>query len=153
MSKDTPIVPNGRAAQIFRGVTRFFTEHDQSCLSEFTLKTGRRVDVISLDKRGNITIVEVKSSVADFRSDNKWHDYLEFCDAFYFAVDNDFPQDLVPPECGLILADAYGATILREPAIQNMNAARRKAVTLRFARTSANRLLKYTDPDWIRGSV
>jgi hypothetical protein len=141
----------GRAAQIVRGVSRFLVERGESCLTEFTFKTGRRVDVIALDRKGRIAVVEVKSSVADFRSDRKWSEYLEYCDLFFFAVDADFPQEILPPDCGIILADAYGAAIIRDSSASTLNAARRKAVTLRFARTSAGRLLGYTDPDWIRG--
>ena len=78
--------------------------------------------------------------MADFRGDSKWQDYLPFCDRFYFAVGEDFPQDLIPEETGLIIADAYGGAILREPAYEKLAAARRKAVTLRFARLAAARL-------------
>ncbi len=153
MTDDQDTETRGRAARIVRGVSRFLAERGESCLSEFTLKTGRRVDVIALDRKGGITVVEVKSSVADFRSDRKWSEYLEYCDLFFFAVDADFPQEILPHDCGIILADAYGASIIRESAASTLGAARRKAVTLRFARTSASRLLEYTDPDWIRGSL
>ena len=151
MTDDDNTRTPGRAAQIVRGVSRFLVERGESCLTEFTLKTGRRVDVIALDRKGRIAVVEVKSSVADFRSDRKWSEYLEYCDLFFFAVDADFPQEILPPDCGIILANAYGAAIIRESSASILNAARRKAVTLRFARTSASRLLGYTDPDWIRG--
>ena len=145
--------PHGRdrAAEIFRGVTRFLAEHNESSLSEFTLKTGRRVDLIALDHRGIVTIIEIKSSVADFRSDKKWQEYLDFCDRFFFAVATDFPIRRLPDTCGIILADGFGASVLRKSPELKLNATRRKSLMLSFARTSAVRLLEYTDPDWIRG--
>ena len=87
-------------------------------------------------------IVEVKSSVADFKSDRKWPEYVPYCDQFYFAVAADFPSELIPEEAGLIIADAFGGAILREPATQALNAARRKAVTLKFARSAAERHMR-----------
>ena len=131
---------------VVRGVSRLMHHLGETCLSEFTLKTGRRVDLIALDRKGAFTVVEVKSSVADFRSDNKWHEYLEFCDRFYFAVPMDFPTDILPTECGLMVADGYGSEILRESQPGSMNATRRKALTLRFARTAATRLMRLSDP-------
>lgn len=134
------------AEAVMRGVSRLIQQRGETCLSEFTLKTGRRVDLIALDRKGAFTVVEVKSSVADFRSDNKWREYLEFCDRFYFAVPLDFPTDILPTECGLMVADAYGSEILRESPPGVMNAARRKALTLRFARAAATRLMRLSDP-------
>ena len=131
---------------VVRGVSRLMHHLGETCLSEFTLKTGRRVDLIALDRKGAFTVVEVKSSVADFRSDNKWHEYLEFCDRFYFAVPVDFPTAILPTECGLMVADGYGSEILRESQPGSMNATRRKALTLRFARTAATRLMRLSDP-------
>jgi len=153
MSAVTEDFPHGRdrAAEISRGVSRFLAERDESSLSEFTLKTGRRVDLISLDRKGSVTVIEIKSSVADYRADSKWQEYLDFCDRFFFAVAADFPVEMLPNTCGIILADGFGASVLREPPEGKLNAARRKALILRFARTSAARLLKFTDPDWIRG--
>ena len=143
--------PESRAGQIARGVSRFFAERGNSCLAEFSFKTGRRADIITIDDKGTISVIEIKSSVPDFRSDKKWQEYLEFCDRFYFAVGADFPIDILPSECGLVIADAYSASIIREPEPQGLIAARRKAITLRFASLSANRLMQFTDPDWIRG--
>ncbi len=134
------------AETVVRGVSRLMHHLGETCLGEFTLKTGRRVDLIALDRKGAFTVVEVKSSVADFRSDNKWHEYLEFCDRFYFAVPMDFPTDILPTECGLMVADGYGSEILRESQPGSMNATRRKALTLRFARTAATRLMRLSDP-------
>ncbi|WP_416899720.1 MAG: MmcB family DNA repair protein [Minwuia sp.] len=126
---------------IARGVMRLMAEHDRPSIREMTLKNGRRADVVALGKDGDIWIVEVKSSVADFRSDAKWGDYLEFCDRFFFAVPTDFPKELIPAECGLIVADAHGGAFLRDSPLEKLTAARRKAVTLRFARLAASRLL------------
>lgn len=124
-----------------RGVVRLFVDLGMSPLIEFKLANGRRADVAGLDRQGRLTIVEVKSCRADFEADQKWPDYLDFCDRFYFAVDPDFPVALLPEEEGLIFADAYGATISRPAEDRPMAAARRKAVTLRFARQAAMRSL------------
>ena len=132
--------------QLARGVTRAMTQLGCACLSEFTLKSARRVDVIALDRKGNFTIVEIKTSVADFRSDGKWQEYLPFCDHYYFAVPEDFPVEILPPDQGLMIADAYTAAIVREATPGTMNAARRKALTLRFARKAGSRLSQFTDP-------
>ena len=116
-------------------------------LAEFTLKNNRRVDVIGLDRHGKIIIVEVKSSAADFRSDNKWPDYLEFCEQYYFAVAEDFPRDILPADQGLIIADGYGAEIVVQAEARKVNATRKKSLTLNFARTAANRLHQLADPE------
>lgn len=126
---------------IARGVVRLLAEHDRPSITEVRLKNGRRADVMALAKDGEIWIVEVKSSVADYRSDSKWQDYLDYCDRYFFAVPTDFPQELIPKECGLIVADAFGGEFLRRPELSKLTAARRKAVTLRFARMAASRLL------------
>lgn len=124
-----------------RGVLRMFIDLGFSPIAEFKLASGRRADVAGLDRKGRLTIVEIKSCRADFEADQKWPDYLDFCDQFYFAVDPDFPSGLLPGSEGLIFADAYGATIHRPAVVRPMAAARRKAVTLRFARQAALRAL------------
>ena len=126
---------------IARGVVRLLAEHDRPSITEVRLKNGRRADVMALAKDGEIWIVEVKSSVADYRSDSKWQDYLDYCDRYFFAVPTDFPQELIPEECGLIVADAFGGAFIRPAPLDKISAARRKAVTLRFARMAATRLL------------
>jgi hypothetical protein len=138
---------DGVALQIARGVSRHFRMLDCAVIAELPLADGRRCDLMALDPRGGITIVEIKSCLADFRSDQKWLDYRQWCDRFFFAVDADFPRDIIPEDCGLILADRFGAEILREALEERLAAARRKAVTLRFARASALRLQQLTDPD------
>ena len=115
-------------------------------LQEFNFNNGRRADVAAIERKGNIVIVEIKSSVADYRADNKWPDYLDHCDRFYFAVDETFPVDILPEDQGLIIADRYGAEIVRQAEVRKVNAARRKALTLSFARTAARRLTALLDP-------
>jgi hypothetical protein len=96
---------------------------------------------------GEIMIVEIKSSVADFRSDQKWPEYCAYCDRLYFAVDAAFPVDILPQAPGLILADRYGGCVMREAQSHPLAPARRKALLLTFARTAATRLLSVRDPD------
>jgi hypothetical protein len=134
------------AQTICRGVCRSLAELGHASLTEFPLANGRRADVIALGRGGELVIVEVKSSVADFRADRKWREYWEFCDQLYFAVAGDFPRELIPEECGLIVADGFGAATLREATTRPLAAARRKAVTLRFARAAADRLRRLLDP-------
>ncbi len=150
MSDDELIIHDGRqsetAAAVQRGVGRMLATAGFAMLPEFPLVSGRRVDIIAMNDKGMIWIVEIKSSVADFRADNKWHEYWDFCDELYFAVPADLPQEILPAETGLIVADAWGAEILKRPQPQNLVAARRKAVMLRFARAAASRLHAVYDP-------
>jgi hypothetical protein len=115
-------------------------------LTEFRLGNGRRVDIAGLDRRGTFIVVEIKSSLADYRADGKWPEYLPFCDAFYFAVGADFPLTVLPADVGVIVADAYQGAVVRPSPTTPMKAARRKALTLRFARTAAARLHRRLDP-------
>ena len=128
-----------RTLALTRGVTRLFIDLGLSPLCEFRLANGRRADVAGLDRKGKLIIAEVKSCRADFEVDLKWPDYRDYCDQFYFAVDTDFPRALLPEDEGLIIADEYGAAISRAAEDRPLNAARRKAVTLRFARQAAAR--------------
>ncbi|WP_448204161.1 MmcB family DNA repair protein [Azospirillum sp. sgz302134] len=136
----------GGAAPIFRGVRRALAARGFVSLAEFRLASGRRADVLAVDDSGTVVIVEVKSGVPDFRSDQKWPEYLEWCDAFYFAVDDAFPTELIPDDCGLMVADAYGAEILREAPERRLAPARRKTLILRAAMTGASRLHRIEDP-------
>ncbi len=145
-SERDPAAEERLAAALARGVSRRLKTHGCETLTEFTLRTGRRVDVIGVDDQGQITIVEVKTSVADFRSDGKWPEYLDFCDFFYFAVPEDFPRELLPDDCGVMVADAYEALILVSAEAQPVNGTRRRSLILRFARAAAQRLAAYTDP-------
>ncbi len=135
------------SALLARGVRRFLRQAGYATLTEFTLRNRRRVDVVALAEDGRIAVVEVKSSEADFRADAKWHDYLDFCDAFYFAVPEGFPRQLIPESCGLRGADGFGAEMLREPEEGRVNPARRKSLITRFARIAGLRLQALTDPD------
>ena len=134
-------------AQILaRGVSRALAERGLATLTEFTLLTGRRVDIIGLDRSGAVTIVEIKTSLEDFRRDQKWPEYLAFCDSFYFAVPEGFPREVLPEDCGLMAADPYGAAVLRESAAYALNGARRRSQNLRFALVAAERLSRLLDP-------
>jgi hypothetical protein len=134
--------PNGRAADIVRGVQRMFAEAGLASLTEVTLANGRRADVMAVGPKGEIVIVEVKSCLQDFRTDQKWPEYAPYCDRFYFAIDCDFPQERIPEGTGLMCCDGFGGAVLRECQPAPLNAARRKAVTLSFARLAAARLLR-----------
>ena len=119
------------------GVQVLFTALGYASMTEVKLRSGRRVDVMGINEKGHILVAEVKSGPADFRSDGKWADYLDFCDGFYFAVADDFPQGLLPDDQGLIIADPFHAEILRPSQNFTLNATRRRNVTLRFARQAA----------------
>jgi hypothetical protein len=135
-------VPSGRAAEIVRGVQRLLADMGFASLTEVTLANWRRADVMALGPKGEIVIVEVKSCLQDYATDRKWPEYAPYCDRFLFAVDCDFPQEHIPEEAGLIVADGFGGAVLREAEPAPLNAARRKAVTLSFARLAAARLMR-----------
>ncbi|MDR4308579.1 MmcB family DNA repair protein [Chelatococcus sambhunathii] len=139
------------AAGIARGVCRHFLAAGYGCLIEVPLRSGRRADVMALGADGEVVIVEIKSGAQDYRSDQKWRDYREFCDRFYFAVGETFPQALIPSEIGLLVADRYGAAAIRDGPVHRLAGARRKAVSLRFARLSAMRLQAVLDPPALGG--
>lgn len=138
---------------VARGVSRLMFRADCMALCEVPLGNGRRADIMAIDGRGQLTIVEIKVSRADLLGDMKWPDYLEYCDRFFWAVPPGF--DLSPFETegfrphitGLIVADRYDAAIIREPLHRPVAAARRKAETLRFARRAARRAMAGIDPD------
>jgi hypothetical protein len=133
-----------------RGVSRHLVSLGFSCVEEFTPERGKRVDVMGLGPKGELWVVECKSSRADYQSDHKWDGYLEWCDRFFWAVDADFPTELLPDETGLIIADAYDAEIIRMGPEEKVAAARRKATTLKFARAAALRLQHFRDPDGLK---
>jgi hypothetical protein len=136
------------AADIARGTMRLLAGLGMTPVLEFTLANWRRADIAALGPKGEIWIVEVKSNRVDFETDQKWPDYLDFCDRFLFAVDPTFPTEILPEETGLILADRYGGEILREAPADRLPAARRRTVTLGLARTAAQRLHGALDPDF-----
>jgi len=127
-------------AALARGVTRVLADHGLSSLREVPLANGRRADLMGLTAQGEIWIVETKSCVEDFAVDQKWPDYREYCDRFFFAVTEVFPVGLIPEDAGLIVADGFGGAILRASPLAPLAGARRKAVTLLFARLAAQRL-------------
>jgi len=135
------------AALLSRGVCRTLAQRGYVSLLEFPLANGRRADVIALGRAGELVIVEIKTSIADFRADRKWDTYRDFSDRLYFAVPEDFPRPLIPDECGLIVADSFGAAVLRDGAATRIEASRRRAVTQRFARVAAARLRRLLDPE------
>ena len=128
------------AQEVARGVSRLLLQEGYSPILEFTLANGRRLDVAALGADGTVMGVEIKVAVGDLKQDVKWPDYLEFCELFYFAIPPDFPDELVPPDTGLIVADKYGGAIVRPSPVASIHASRRKAVTLRFAKVAAERL-------------
>jgi hypothetical protein len=138
--------PPAAAALLARSICRALEQLGYASLLEFPLANGRRADILALGKSGELMIVEIKSSVADFRADRKWAEYRDFADRLYFAVPNEFPALLIPEQCGLIVADAFGAAVLRHGAVTPLAAARRRAVTLRFAIAAAMRLRRQLDP-------
>jgi hypothetical protein len=139
--------PPGTALLLARGVCRALAQLGYASLLEFPLANGRRADVLALGRTGDLIIVEIKSSVADFRADRKWIHYRDFADRIYFAVPNEFPALLIPEECGLMVADSFGAAVLRDGAARPLAPARRRALTLRFALAAANRLRRQLDPE------
>ncbi|MEQ9559333.1 MAG: MmcB family DNA repair protein [Rhodospirillales bacterium] len=142
-SQALPDAPRPQVTQgVTRGVVRLLWRMGFSPLTEFTLTSNRRVDVAGLDRQGRFLFVEVKSSTEDFRADGKWHDYLDFCDWFYFAVPPGFPQDILPVDAGLIIADAHDGAILRSADEVPVNGNRRRKQTLTFARAAADRLVR-----------
>lgn len=129
-----------------RGVCRHLRDLDFVTVEELVPAPGLRVDVMALGPRGEVWVIECKSSRADFASDRKWQGYLEWCDRFFWAVDADFPTELLPAETGLIVADAYDAEVVRMAPEAKLAPARRKVMVQKFARTAAARLQALRDP-------
>ena len=142
---DTP--PALQPGQLLaRGVSRHLRALDFACVEEFAPERGKRLDVMAMGPKGEFWIVECKSSRADYMADLKWRGYLDWGDRFFWAVAPDFPVEILPDETGLIMADAFGAEVVRMPEATNLAPARRKALTLRFARCAAQRLHLSRDP-------
>lgn len=141
---DNPLVDgrqSNRALMVRRGVQRLFAELRHSVLPELTLASGRRADLISLSAKGEIWIVEIKTSIEDFRVDRKWPDYRQHCDRLFFATHGEVPLDIFPEDCGLLLSDGYDGHIIREAPEHRLAPATRKSVLQLFARTAAQRLM------------
>jgi hypothetical protein len=150
---ETPSLPvdgrqSERALAIRRGVCRRLRAEGLALIPEVTLRSGRRADLVALGSDGAITIIEIKSSVEDFRADAKWQDYFVHSDSFYFATGPHVPAEIFPEEAGLIVADPYGAEILRPSDVQKLPAATRKEMLIRIARAGAHRLHDLEDPDF-----
>ena len=122
---------------VTRGAARLMLDMGYAPLLEVCLPNGRRADVMALGPKGDIVICEVKSGIEDYRVDRKWPEYAPFCDAFFFAVAPEFPQDILPDEPGLIVADGFGGAVVRPATPSPLAPARRKALTLAFARLAA----------------
>jgi len=135
-----------RTASIRRAAARYCGQCGWAPLSEVTLPSGRRADILALTPEGRLLILEVKSCARDFLSDRKWPEYREFCDALYFAVDAEFPQALLPADVGLVVATPEDSALLREAPSHPLAPPRRRALTLRYAQLAATRLAALSDP-------
>lgn len=140
------ILPPMPGQRLARGVMRALRQFDFVSVEEFVPAPGLRVDVLALGPKGEIWVIECKSSRADYKSDQKWQGYLEWSDRFFWAVGGDFPVNLLPEGTGLILADAYDAEIVRMGPDTPLAPARRKVMMQKFARHAASRLQGYRDP-------
>lgn len=150
---DDALSPTPRPGQLLaRGVCRHLLTHDFVTVEELTPTPGLRVDVMALGPKGEIWVVECKSSRADFISDFKWQGYLDWCDRYFWAVDEDFPTDLLPEETGLIIADPYDAEIIRMAPEGKLAPARRKVMIQKFARHAALRSQAARDPGLVASS-
>jgi hypothetical protein len=149
-AKITEIPVDGRqsetALKIARGTSRLLHAHGYCVVGELPLATGRRADLVALGRDGEIWIVEIKSSVADFRADQKWADYRMHCDRLFFATTIEVPSEIFPQDAGLIVADAYGAQIVCEAPEHRLHASTRKSMMLNIARAAALRLQSLADP-------
>jgi hypothetical protein len=134
------------ALAVARGTTRLLRSLGFACVSELALPSGRRADLVALNERGEIWIVEIKSSVEDLRADHKWEDYRAHCDRLFFAFTREMPCELFPKDTGLIVADAYGAHMVCDAPEHRLPAPTRKLMTVRFAVVSAQRRSRLIDP-------
>jgi len=134
------------ALAVARGTARLLRSLGFSCISELPLPSGRRADLVALNERGEVWIVEIKSSVEDLRADHKWEDYRAHCDRLFFAFTQDVPHEIFPKDTGLIVADAYGAHLLCDAPEHRLAAPTRKLMTVRFAMAAAQRMNRLVDP-------
>src|SRR5580704_779632 len=157
MSSSAPLrlPPDGRqsatALAVARGTTRLLHSLGFAVVTELPLPSGRRADLVALSGAADLWIIEIKSSIADFRADQKWMDYRAHCDRLFFATTLDVPWDIFPPDTGLIVADAFGASIVCEAPEHRLHAATRKCMLLAFARAAALRLSALADPEGFAG--
>ena len=145
-----PIPVDGRQSQtalaIARGTTRLLHQFGFSAVSELALPSGRRADLVAVNTTGDIWIVEIKSSIEDFRADQKWMDYRLHCDRLFFATTVEVPCEIFPKDTGLIVADAFGAHVVCDASEHRLHASTRKSMMLAFARCAALRLQSLADP-------
>jgi hypothetical protein len=134
------------ALAVARGTQRLLVALGHACVAELPLASGRRADLVALRHDGEIWIIEIKSSIEDFRVDQKWPDYRLHCDRLYFATAEHVPAEIFPPDAGLIVADSYGAALLREAPEHRLHASTRRSMMLAFARAAARRLQALADP-------
>ncbi len=134
------------ALAVARGTQRLLTTLGMTCVSELPLPSGRRADLVALGDNGAVWIVEIKSSIADFRTDQKWQDYRAHCDRLFFATTVEVPCEIFPPDTGLIVADAFGGQVVCDAPEHRLHAATRKTMLLTFARAAARRLQSLADP-------
>jgi hypothetical protein len=149
--KPLVLPPDGRqsatALAVARGTTRLLHSFVLTVVSELPLASGRRADLVALGAAGDIWIVEIKSSIADFRADRKWIDYRLHCDRLFFATTIEVPCDIFPPDTGLIVADAFGAELVCDAPEHRLHPSTRKSMMLAFARAAALRLSALADPE------
>jgi hypothetical protein len=145
-SADTAVTAPDLTRQVTRGVCRYLSDLRYSILTEFTLKNGRRADIIGLGHDGSVVIIEVKVSVANLKADQKWPEYEDFCDQLFFATPRDFPLELLPPKCGILVADNWSGDEIRAAEISPLHASRRQVLTLKLAHTAAQQLYNLTNP-------
>jgi hypothetical protein len=132
---------SARALAIRRGMQRLLIDMRHVTLPELSLRSGRRADIVTLSEKGEIWIIEIKSSIEDFRVDRKWPEYRNFCDRLYFATLPDVPEAIFPEDAGLFIADQYGAELIRDAPEHRLAPATRKSMTLNFSRIAAARLM------------
>jgi hypothetical protein len=147
----TAMLPvDGRQSQtalaVARGTMRLLLSHGFTCVSELPLPSGRRADLVGIGRSGEIWIVEIKSSIADFRADHKWMDYRMHCDRLFFATTVEVPCDIFPKDTGLIVADGFGGEVVCAAPEHRLAAPTRRAMTLRIAQCAALRLQSLVDP-------
>jgi len=156
IGRQNPMI-DGRQSEtallVQRGISRFLEDAGMAVLSELSLANGRRADLVGMDRKGLVTIIEIKSSVEDFRVDQKWPEYKDFCDRFAFATAPEVPVEIFPESEGLFVADGFGAHVVRDPVEERMAPSTRKALTLRFARLAARRLDRVTRFSMAEGLV
>ncbi|MCZ4350974.1 MmcB family DNA repair protein [Roseovarius aestuarii] len=147
VSNDTTLLSRMQPGQILaRGVCRHLLSYDFVSIEEYVPERGKRVDVMALGPKGELWVIECKSGRADYMADSKWEGYLDWADRFFWAVDTNFPTEILPSNTGLIIADAYGGEIIRMAPEHKLPGARRTAVTRKFARDAARRLQGWRDP-------